>query len=68
MFVAPVLVIISLFFQTSMPLLFTWQELIAMASSVLLIVVISNDGESNWFEGLTLIAAYVIMGIGFFLL
>lgn len=68
MFVAPVLVIISLFFHTAMPLLFSWQELIAMASSVLLIVVISNDGESNWFEGLTLIAAYVIMGIGFFLL
>ncbi|MBI0579252.1 calcium/proton exchanger [Neobacillus cucumis] len=68
MFVLPVLVIISLFFETSMPLLFSWQELIAMVSSVLLMVVISNDGESNWFEGLTLIAAYVILGIGFFLL
>jgi Ca2+:H+ antiporter len=39
-----------------------------MASSVLLMVVISNDGESNWFEGLTLMAAYFIMGLGFFLL
>ncbi|MED3561811.1 calcium/proton exchanger [Bacillus xiapuensis] len=68
MFVLPVLVLISLLFETSMPLLFSWQELIAMASSVLLMVVISNDGESNWFEGLTLIAAYVILGIGFFLL
>src|SRR3954469_7676189 len=68
MFVLPMLVLISLFFETSMPLIFSWQELIAMVSSVLLIVVISNDGESNWFEGLTLLAAYVIMGIGFFLL
>ena len=68
MFVLPVLVLISLLFETSMPLLFSWQELIAMVSSVLLMVVISNDGESNWFEGLTLLAAYVIMGIGFFLL
>ncbi|ETI67429.1 calcium/proton exchanger [Neobacillus vireti] len=68
MFVLPVLVLISLFFDQSMPLLFSWQELIAMVSSVLLMVIISNDGESNWFEGLTLIAAYVIMGIGFFLL
>ncbi|WP_042454878.1 calcium/proton exchanger [Neobacillus dielmonensis] len=68
MFVAPVLVLISLFFETSMPLLFTWQELIAMVSSVLLMVIISNDGETNWFEGLTLLAAYIIMGIGFFLL
>ncbi|MFJ5716207.1 calcium/proton exchanger [Neobacillus sp. NPDC093127] len=68
MFVLPVLVLISLFFEQSMPLLFSWQELIAMVSSVLLMVIISNDGESNWFEGLTLLAAYVIMGIGFFLL
>ncbi|WP_284037317.1 MULTISPECIES: calcium/proton exchanger [Neobacillus] len=68
MFVAPVLVLISLFFEKSMPLLFSWQELIAMVSSVLLMVVISNDGETNWFEGLTLLAAYVIMGIGFYLL
>ncbi|WP_042356980.1 calcium/proton exchanger [Bacillus rubiinfantis] len=68
MFVAPVLVLISLFFEETMPLLFSWQELIAMASSVLLMVVISNDGETNWFEGLTLIAAYIIMGIGFYLL
>jgi Ca2+:H+ antiporter len=68
MFVAPVLVIASLFFHTSMPLLFSWPELIAMVSSVLLMVVISNDGESNWFEGLTLLAAYFIMGLGFYLL
>jgi Ca2+:H+ antiporter len=68
MFVLPVLVLVSLFFDTSMPLLFSWPELIAMVSSVLLMVVISNDGESNWFEGLTLLAAYLIMGIGFYLL
>jgi Ca2+:H+ antiporter len=68
MFVAPVLVLLSLFFATSMPLVFTLPELIAMVTSVLLMVVISNDGESNWFEGLTLLAAYFIMGIGFFLL
>jgi Ca2+:H+ antiporter len=68
MFVAPVLVIISLFFEKTMPLVFTMPELISMVTSVLLMVVISNDGESNWFEGLTLLAAYFIMGIGFFLL
>ncbi len=68
MFVAPVLVIISLFLGTHMPLVFTVPELVAMVSSVLLMVVISNDGESNWFEGLTLLAAYFIMGIGFYLL
>jgi Ca2+:H+ antiporter len=68
MFVAPVLVIISLFFPVSMPLVFTLPELIAMVSAVLLTIVISNDGDTNWFEGATLLAAYVIMGIGFYLL
>ncbi|MFD2445074.1 calcium/proton exchanger [Bacillus sp. CGMCC 1.16607] len=68
MFVAPVLVLISLFFPTSMPLVFTMPELIAMVSATLVTVIISNDGETNWFEGLTLLAAYFIMGIGFYLL
>lgn len=68
MFVAPVLVICSIFFSTSMPLVFTLPELVAMVSAVLLMIAISNDGDSNWFEGATLLAAYVIMAIGFFLL
>jgi Ca2+:H+ antiporter len=68
MFVAPVLVLISLCFPTSMPLVFSLPELAAMATSVLLIIVLSNDGDTNWFEGATLLAAYIIMGIGFYLL
>lgn len=68
MFVAPVLVLVSLLFPVSMPLVFTLPELIAMITSVFLMITISNDGETNWFEGATLLAAYVIMGIGFFLL
>lgn len=68
MFVAPVLVLVSLFFKKSMSLVFTLPELVAMAVSVLLMISISNDGESNWFEGISLLAAYVIMGIGFYLL
>jgi Ca2+:H+ antiporter len=68
MFVAPVLVLLSLMFPTAMPLVFTLPELIAMVTSVLLMIVIGNDGETNWFEGATLLAAYIIMGIGFYLL
>lgn len=68
MFVAPVLMLVSLFFPTKMPLVFTLPELVAMVSSVLLMVIISNDGETNWFEGATLLGAYLIMGIGFYLL
>lgn len=68
MFVAPILVLISLLFPVAMPLVFTVPELITMVSAVFLMVVISNDGESNWFEGGTLLAAYFIIGIGFYLL
>jgi len=68
MFVAPILVLISLMFVTPMPLVFTLPELIAMGTAVLLMIVISNDGDTNWFEGATLLAAYIIMGIGFYLL
>ncbi|WP_309091663.1 calcium/proton exchanger [Domibacillus sp.] len=68
MFVAPVLVLVSLLFPTPMPLVFTVPELVSMITAVFLAISISNDGETNWFEGLTLLAAYFIMGIGFYLL
>lgn len=68
MFVAPVLVLISALFPVTMPLVFTLPELVAMGSAVLLTIIISNDGDTNWFEGATLLAAYLIMGIGFYLL
>ncbi|QUG41184.1 calcium/proton exchanger [Psychrobacillus sp. INOP01] len=68
MFVAPILVIVSLFMPEPMSLVFTWPELVAMVTAALLVINLSNDGESNWFEGLTLFAAYLIMGIGFYLL
>jgi Ca2+:H+ antiporter len=68
MFVAPLLVLISLMFETKMPLVFSMPEMISMAVAVLLAISIANDGETNWFEGLTLLGAYVIMGIGFYLL
>lgn len=68
MFVLPILVLLSLFFTTSMPLIFTWPELISMVTAVLLMIMLSVDGDSNWFDGLMLLAVYVIMGIGFYLI
>ncbi|MEN1967655.1 calcium/proton exchanger [Lentibacillus sp. N15] len=68
MFVLPLLVLLSVFFPTSMALVFTWPELISMVMAVLLMIMISVDGDSNWFDGLILLAAYFIMGIGFYLL
>lgn len=68
MFVLPILVLVSLFLPTQMPLLFTPPELVSMVTAVLLMVTLSNDGDTNWFEGLILLAAYFIMGIGFYLI
>ena len=68
MFVAPILVLLSLTMSEPMALVFTVPELVAMVSATLLVITLCNDGESNWFEGLILFAAYLIMGIGFYLL
>jgi len=68
MFVAPLLVLISLLFTEKMPLVFTLPELISMATAVFLTISVTNDGDTNWFEGATLLAAYIIIGIGFYLL
>ncbi|MFD2761523.1 calcium/proton exchanger [Lentibacillus juripiscarius] len=66
MFVLPILVLLSLIFSTSMSLVFTWPELISMVAAVLLMTILSNDGDSNWFDGAVLLSAYLIMGIGFY--
>jgi len=68
MFVAPILVLISLTMSEPMALVFTVPELVAMVSATFLVITLCSDGESNWFEGLILFAAYLIMAIGFYLL
>lgn len=68
MFVLPILVLISLFLPTQMPLVFSAPELVSMVTAVLLMVTLSNDGDTNWFEGIVLLAAYLIMAIGFYLI
>lgn len=65
MFVAPVLVLISLFMPEPMALIFTLPELVAMITATLLVINLSNDGESNWFEGLTLLQRISLWGLGF---
>lgn len=67
MFVAPVLVLLSWFF-TFLPLVFNLTELVTMIVGVLITVTIVNDGESNWFEGAILVATYIAIAFGFYLL
>ena len=67
LFVAPVLIFLSLFF-TPMSIVFNPFELIALIASVLIANRVSNDGESNWLEGVQLLAVYLIIAASFFIL
>lgn len=68
LFVAPLLVFISLLMGNPLTLVFNPFELIALGAGVLVAALVSIDGESNWLEGATLLAVYLILGIAFFLL
>jgi Ca2+:H+ antiporter len=64
--VAPVLVFVSFIFGRPLDLLFTTFEIAAIAVAVGIVNLISIDGESNWMEGVLLIAVYVILGLAFY--
>ncbi len=64
--VAPVLVFASYLFGPPMSLVFNGFEIAAVLLSVLVISQISSDGETNWFEGVQLVAVYLILAIAFF--
>ncbi|HEY7668015.1 MAG TPA: calcium/proton exchanger [Actinomycetota bacterium] len=66
LFVAPVLVFISLLVGHPMDFVFSTFEVAAVGLSALLMTLISLDGESNWLEGAQLTGAYVIMAVSFF--
>ena len=66
MFVAPLLVLVSLFFRYQMNLIFNIFELISVVLSVLIVNFVVQDGESNWLEGLQLMMAYALIAVAFF--
>jgi Ca2+:H+ antiporter len=68
LFVAPVLVFLSLVLGHPMNFIFTRLEIAAVGLSVLVLGLIALDGRSNWFEGAQMIAAYLIMAVSFFFL
>lgn len=68
LFVAPVLVFVSLLMGHPLTLVFNQFELLALVAGVLIAALVSADGESNWLEGAELLAIYVILGLAFFLL
>jgi Ca2+:H+ antiporter len=68
LFVAPLLVFISLFFGPELTLFFSLFEVAVLLLSVIIASLISVDGESNWIEGAMLLGVYAIVGLGFFYL
>jgi len=68
LFVAPLLVFISLLIGNPLTLIFNQLELTALIAGVLIAALVSADGESNWLEGAELLAIYIILGLAFFLM
>lgn len=68
LFVAPLLVFISLALGHPMPLEFTLYEVLAVAAAAIIAAFVSLDGESIWLEGAMLLVLYVILAVAFFFL
>ena len=66
LFVAPVLVFLSLLMGHRLTLVFDPFEIAAIVLSVLIVWMVSSDGETNWFEGAMLLAVYFILAVSFF--
>jgi len=68
LFVAPVLVFASYFFPHQLNLEFTLPEIAAVIIAAFVTDQIAGDGESNWLEGVQLLALYLIIGMLFYFL
>jgi Ca2+:H+ antiporter len=66
LFVAPVLVFISLLLGQHLTLVFNTFELVALIAAVGISAMVALDGESNWLEGTQLLGVYIILGVAFF--
>ena len=68
LFVAPVLVFASYLAPHRLNLEFTLPEVAAVVIAAFVTDQIAGDGESNWLEGVQLLALYVIIGLLFYFL
>ena len=66
LFVAPILVLLSFVIGPNpMPLVFNGFELGAVLIAVLIANYVTQEGESNWWEGIQLLAVYVVLALAF---
>jgi Ca2+:H+ antiporter len=67
LFVAPVLVLLSFVVGPNpLALVFNGYELGGLIFAVLIANFLTQDGESNWFEGVQLLSLYAVLGLVFF--
>ena len=67
LFTAPLLVLISYFIGKPMNLIFSSPlELVAIVAVALTVTTVTKDGEATWFEGVLLMAVYLLLALAFF--
>ena len=67
LFVAPLLVLLSFVVGPApMALVFNGYELGGLVFAVLIANLVTQEGESNWFEGAQLLALYAVLGLVFY--
>lgn len=73
LFVTPVLVLLSAALAAggvgaakNLDLLFTPMEIVAVLLAVMITAVLGLDGETNWLEGVLLLALYAVLAVAFF--
>lgn len=67
LFAAPLLVLCSFFIGPHpMALVFNGFELGAVVLAILVANHVTNEGESTWFEGVQLLAVYLVVGLAFY--
>ena len=67
LFTAPLLVIISYLIGKPMNLVFSSPlELVAIVAVALSVITVTKDGEATWFEGILLLAVYILLALAFY--
>jgi Ca2+:H+ antiporter len=68
LFVAPILVFLSLAIGNPLTLVFNHFELVALIGGVLIVALVAFDGKANWLEGAVLTSLYLMLALAFFFL
>ncbi|MFC4453008.1 calcium/proton exchanger [Deinococcus sonorensis] len=67
LFTAPLLVILSYLIGKPMNLVFSSPlELVAIVAVALTVTTVTKDGEATWFEGVLLLAVYLLLALSFY--